>query len=303
MSRVCVARNPVDGKFYATRVEDGSFREAQLVTPEDISTIEAQVVLDEVLGFATAAQKLRALCRVIPMETLTGNVDVATLRTGSEKVPPLVEAELKADAYERVPFDLWKNIDHIAFSDEAAKRAQHAIVRLATQNSAKVLGKMENSQISTVLKDITDLTGADWGSKTSGVSDNNPFDDIGAAVAAIEALGYEPDKIAMHPLVWADFIGNTHVQKSVQAGMVKVGESIALPMFPTMALVVDAALTNTVCYVVDSSAPSIVLGEGPTEAEQYRHAPAGFTGYMVRQWLQPKLVLADACRELTGVHA
>ena len=299
----CVARNPVDGKFYATSFPDGSFREAQLVTPENIADIEATVVLDEVLGLITAEQRLRQLCAVIRMPELVMGVDVGTLRTGSEKVSPMVEAELKADAYERVPFELWKNVDHIAFEDSAVKKAQHDIVRLHTQKTARVLGAMENSQVSTALTGLTDQIGADWGTKTDGVSDNNPFDDIGAAVAAIEGLGAHPNKIGMHPLVWADFIGNTHVQKSVTAGMVKVGESIALPMFPTMQLVIDSALTNTVCYVIDQNAPCVVLGEGPTEAERYRHAPAGFTGYIVRQWIQPQMVLADAGREITGVHA
>lgn len=300
----CVARNPVDGKFYAMNLQQGgTFKEAQLVTPEDISAIEATVVLDEVLGLATAEQRLRQLCGVVRMPELVMSVDVGTLRTGSEKVPAMVEAELNADAYVPTSFELWKNIDHIAFADESVKKARHDIVRLHTQKTARVLGAMENSQISTVLTDLTDQTGADWGDKSGGESVNSPFDDIGAAIATIMGLGYEPDKIAMGPLAWADFVGNTHVQKSIQAGMVKIGDSIALPMFPTMQLVVDNALTSTVCYVLDSKAPCVMLGEGPTEAEKYRHAPAGFTGYVVRQYLQPKMVLADAGREITGVHA
>lgn len=299
----CVARNPVDGKYYATSFPEGSFREAQLVTPEDIADIEAVVVLDEVVGLLTAEQRLRKLCSIVRMPELVMRVDVGTLRTGSEKVPPMVEAELKADAYVPVDFELWKNVDHIAFEDSAVKKAHHDIVRLHTQKVARVMGAMENSQISTVLKDLTDQTGADWGAKSGGESVNSPFDDICAAVAAIEALGGEPNRIGMHPLVWADFVSNTHVQKSVMAGLAKIGDSMALPMFPRMELVIDAALTNTVCYVIDQNAPCVIFGEGPTEAERYRHAPAGFTGYMVRQWMQPKMVLADAGREITGVHA
>ncbi len=303
-NEICVARNPVDGNFYAMNLEQGgTFKEAQLVTPEDISAIEAVVVLDEVLGLVTAEQRLRQLCGVVRMPELVMTVDVGTLRTGTEKVPAMVEAELKADAYVPTSFELWKNVDHIAFSDEAVKKARHDIVQLHTQKTARVLGAMENSQISTVLTDLTDQTGADWGAKSGGVSDNNPFDDIGAAIATIMGTGCEPNKIAMGPLAWADFIGNTHVQKSVTAGMVKVGESIALPMFPTMQLVIDSALTDTVCYVIDQRAPCVMLGDGPVEAERYRHAPAGFTGYIVRQWIQPKMVLADAGIEITGVHA
>ena len=45
------------------------------------------------------------------------------------------------------------------------------------------------------------------------------------------------------------------------------------------------------------------LGEGPTEAARYRDEKAGYDAYIIRQWLEPKLVLGDAIRELTGVHA
>lgn len=298
----CVARNPVDRKYYATRFPEGSFREAQLVTPEDISEIEAVVVLDEVLGFAAPEQRLRPLCTVIRMPELTMRVDVGTLRTGSPKVPPMVEAELKADAYVPVPFELWKNVDHIAFSDEAVKKAHHDIVRLSTQKSGIVMGAMENSQIAEALATLTDQVGADWGDKSGEESVNNPFDDIVAALAALQGLGYSPDRIAMHPDVWADFIANDYVQKYVHAGMITAGAPMTLPGYPNVQRVIDAALTNTTCYVLDSRAPTIALGEGPTEAERYRHVPAGFTGYLIRQWLQPKVAISGAGLEITGVH-
>lgn len=305
MAEICVARNPVDGKFYAVNLDQGgTFMEAQLVTPEDISTIEAMVILDEVLGFATAEQRLRALCQVISMPELTMTIDVGTLRTGSPKVPPMVEAPLKADAYVPTSFELWKNVDHIAFEDSAVKKARHSIVQLATQKTARVLGKMENDQIATELKTLTDQAGSDWGAKTGGASDNNPFDDITAAIATIDGLGYAANRIGMHPLVWADFISNDYVQKYVQAGMLNpAGGTLALPILPTLQIVFDNALLNTACYVLDNTAPTIVLGEGPTEAERYRHAPAAFTGYVTRQYLQPLKSIGDAGLEITGVHA
>ena len=53
----------------------------------------------------------------------------------------------------------------------------------------------------------------------------------------------------------------------------------------------------------DSGAPAVILVLGPTEAAQYRDEKAGYDAYIIRQWLKPKLVLSDAIRELTGVHA
>lgn len=304
---ICVARNPVDRQFYHARMQDiGSLKEAQLVMPEDIttSTVIAQVILDEVIGFAAPEQRLRNLCGVIRMPELVMSVDVGTLRTGSEKVPSMVEAELKANAYARTSFELWKNVDHIAFSDEAVKMAAHDIIRLATQNSGRVLAVMENSQISTILTGMTDqAAGGTWETKSGGVSTYDPVDDIAAAIATIEGYGYRPDQIAMHPTVWAGLVGNTSIKESVYAGLVKIGEKVSLPMFPELALTIDSALTATVCYIIDSKAPCVMLGDGPTEAERYRHATAGFTGFVVRQWLQPKIVLSTAGLEITGAHA
>jgi hypothetical protein len=70
---------------------------------------------------------LRNVCSIIAMPGLTANIDVAKALTGQKKVPPLVETEILAEAYERVTFDLWKNVVHVAISDEVRKRAAHDI--------------------------------------------------------------------------------------------------------------------------------------------------------------------------------
>jgi hypothetical protein len=62
-------------------------------------------------------------------------------------------------------------------------------------------------------------------------------------------------------------------------------------------------LTSTIALVGSTQAPALVLGEGPTEAAQYRNEPAGYDAYIIRQYLQPKLLIAGAIRKLTGVHA
>jgi hypothetical protein len=65
----------------------------------------------------------------------------------------------------------------------------------------------------------------------------------------------------------------------------------------------DFACLSTSAFVLSRAAPALVLGEGPTEAALYRDEKAGYDAYIIRQWLEPKLVLAGAIRELTGVHA
>ncbi len=236
------------------------------------------------------------------MAKLTARVDVATAITGVEKVPPLTEAEIRAESYTNVNFDLWKNVVHVVVSDEASMKAAHDIMALQTSDGAKELARMENAQIAAELAKATETSGADWGSDS-----NDPFQDLTPVIAAILGKGYSPSHIAMHPLVWADFISNENVQKYVQAGMLTIPReqrgTLSLPVFPELEILVDSTLLSTSCFVVASQAPALVLGEGPTESAKYRNEPAGYNAFIIRQWLQPQLVLADATREITGVHA
>jgi len=245
------------------------------------------------------------------MNELTAEIDVATKLTGQRKVPPLVEADVSAQSYTRVSFDLWKNVVHVVIADESVKKATHDIYGLHTNDAARDLGRMENLDIADVLKDATEITGEDWGAMTTPPnSDYNPFNSdkgIPAAIKAISQGGYSPTHVAMHSDVWADFISNSYVQKYVDAGLLRVPEGqagvLSLPMYPSLRIMIDDALLNTACYVVAQDAPAVVFGEGPTESAKYRNEAAGYSAFILRSWLQPKLVLSAAARELTGVHA
>lgn len=291
-----VWRSPLDGRYYG-QAEPRVF-EAQLIQPGDVSGVEAVTILDEVLGLASPQYVLRQACRPVRMDTLTARVDIATKLAGQEKVPPLVEAELSGQSYTAVEFDLWKNVVHIAVSDEARKRAAHDVLGLHASDAARDLARMENKQIAEEMLGATDVAGSDWGD-----SSNNPFDDIVGAFTAIEGNGYPVDYIAAHPLVWADFFSNAYVKGTMQGVQYPGGKIFPVPGLPGVTGISDGALPDTVAYVGSRSAPALVFGEGPTEAARYRDEKAGYDAYIIRQWLQPQLVLADAIRELTGVHA
>jgi hypothetical protein len=58
------------------------------------------------------------------------------------------------------------------------------------------------------------------------------------------------------------------------------------------------------CVLVNAFFATMAVGfETVLEAARYRDEKAGYDAYIIRQWLEPKLVLSDAIRELTGVHA
>ena len=271
--------------------------EAQLITPADIAAIEAVTILDEVLGLARPQYVLRNVCRPVRMDALTARIDVATKLTGQEKVPPLVEAEISAEAYTPVAFDLWKNVVHVAISDEAIKKAAHDILALHVADAAGDLARMENKQIDEELDKATDVAGADWGGA------NNPYDDIIGVMSTIEGNGYEADAVVAHPLVWGDFFGNDYVKGQLRGEVLPSGKIFDVPGLPGVRGYSDWQCLNTSAWVLSTSAPALVLGQGPTEAARYRDEKAGYDAYIIRQWLQPQLVLAGAIRELTGVHA
>jgi hypothetical protein len=301
-----VWRDSRSGQIYKASVP-GVF-EAQAILPEDISAIEAQVVMEEVLGLARPRYTLRNVCRVIPMVQLVANFDIATKLTGQEKVPPMVEAEISAEDYSRVAFDLWKNVVHVVVSDEARMKPSHNVLALNTEDAGKELPRMENKQIAELLASATEVAGSDWGARTTPpINDNDPFADVTGVMATLESTGYYVDFMVMHPLGWADFITNSYVKDLVHAGIARVGPAggeFTLPGFPTVRCYTDYGCTpNTSAFLGSSQAPAIVLGNGPTESARYRNEKAGYDAFIIRQWLQPQIVLSAAIRELTGVHA
>lgn len=281
------------------------FYSAGIVSPSDISDVQAVTILDQLLGLARPQYNLRQLLRPIAMDNLTMRIDVATTLAGQEKVPPLVEAEISKNAYTAVNFDLWKNVVHVAAADEAQMKAAHPILNISIQDGARDIARMENKQIAEILEgNITEKVAgsvySDWGAQTSGVSDTNPFDAIGASVGYIEETkGYPVNFMAMHPTLYRKFILNTWVRELVHAGMATLGAnggSFTLPGYPDIRVVRDIALTETPTASVGPIVGNIgagVLGLGPTMAAAYRDEKAGYDAYIVRTWLEPKVVIDD----------
>jgi len=137
---------------------------------------------------------------------------------------------------------------------------------------------------------------------TSLNMDTNPFETIRASIEYIEGKGYRPDFMAIHPTLWGKFVTNTYVRDRVHAGIAKVGAGggeFTLPRYPLIKVVTDYGLTATPAgslgpMVGDSHAPAIVLGQGPVEAAQYRDEKAGYDAYVIRQYMEPQLVIDDA---------
>lgn len=300
-----IYRSSVDGEYHHQE-RSGHFEAAGIWDPGDISSIEALTVLDEVLGLARPLYNLRQLCRVIRMDTLETTIDIGTVLSGQEKVPALVEAELSAEAYTPVSFDLWKNVTHVAFADESLKKSRVDLMGLHTEDAARDLSRMENKQIDEAIDAATGASAAGkWDAMTTApTNDTDPFVSIMIGMIDIEGKGYRPTKAACHPTVWGAFIRNSYVARMVDAGLATIGPTggrVALPGFPAVEIITDYAMLATSFWLLDDSAPALILGEGPTEAEKYRNPAAGFDAYIIRQYLEPQIVLADAIYEIDTV--
>ena len=299
-----VWRSSVSGDYYSS---SGRRFEAQAILPGDIPSVEAATVLDEVLGAARPLTRLRSICTLVRMDGLSARVDVATGVTGQEKVPAMVEAEISGQSYQAVEFNLWKNVVHVVVSDEASKRSPYDILGLHVLDAARDLARMENKQIAETAEGCTekvsDVAYSDWGAMSSPpVSDTNPFEAIRASIEYIESQGYAPDFMALHPALWGKFVTNSYVRDLVQAGVATMGPGggeFTLPGYPTIKVVTDYSLTQTPTategpLIGDSRAPAVALALGPIEAAQYRDERAGYDAYVIRQYLEPKLVVDGA---------
>lgn len=268
-----------------------------LIQSENISELEREVIVEQILGLAKKDYNLRQLCRVIPMKELHAKIRFATSLTGTEKVGEGVEAPLKNQSYSTLTFDLWKNVVHFAITKEAEFNANENIWQMHATDAARELAKMENDQIATEMHTAVAIAGNDWGN-----DDNDPTDDIMAAMVAIENTdkGFTADTLVVHPLVHADLVSNDNIYNKLERGtLVKEGEMSSIL---GLKILKDRALNSTEAIVMDTKAPALVLGEGPDESEEYSGQATFTNGIAIAKWLEPKIVQDGAIRRLTNVH-
>ena len=306
-----VFKSAIDGRYYTYSGGSDTTKDyaaaAGILDVADIKSIQAVTILDEVMGRARVGYNLRDICRKIRMDKLTMTIPLATGFTGHEKVPPKIEAEISKDVYTDVKFDLWKNVVHVVAVDEAQMKSAHDVLGMAVDEAARELPRMENKQISEIVEACTEkastIVYADWGLKTTPpLSDTDPMLAIVASIDKIQAKGWPVDFMAMHPTLWGKFVLNTYIKDLVHAGIMQVGKDggrFTLPGYPNVKVYTDYSLVETPTaskgpIVGSSLAPGLVLGEGPTTAARYRDEGKGMDAYIIRQWLEPKIVIDDA---------
>jgi len=267
----------------------------KIIVADDIpDAMKAEIIAEEVIVKARADYNLRKLCRIMTMDTITGKVPVQTNLAGQEKVPELTEAKLSALSFTQVEFDMWKNVVHVAVSKEAELRSKQDLMQLSVMDAGRDVARMENKQIAEMMDGATALTGADWSNDA-----NSPMKNILEAIRVLGDAGYKPQYLALPNAVYEAFAGNALVVQAYMRGATV--EKGMIPGVLGLEILVDQNLTNKQGWVVDQRAPAFALGDGPELVTKYPGGPKFYDGYAIGDFLEPKLVIAEGSRRLTGL--
>jgi hypothetical protein len=298
----------------------GRHRRAQAgLTIGDVSEIKAQIALQEVFGLERRVPQLDQCCRIVPMPKLIMSTRSATNSSASRKVARGQEPDLNLNKFLKTDMECWLNAAFVASYWEDNWESDIPVMTVTQDNAADSLRMARNADIGDEIVNATEITGEDWGAGTLGASTYSPVTKImeawialcsgGSANAYVRA---NPSILAMHPLVWGDFIINSHIYNYVHAGLVRTPPpggmgSVEIPMLPSLRVVIDPDLLNTSAFLIDPN--YFILGQGPTQSIAYNNDIKRVEGHVFYEYLQPKLVLDQGAtisigvRELTGSHA
>ena len=162
MSRIF--QSQVDKKFYHLEGDDKDFQKVgSLVSVTDIADIKSSTILSEVLGLARPQYTLTNACRIIPSDSLEFSIDVATKLSASEKVPELVEADLKKNTYSRTAFDLWKTWFTLQSVTKQVNKHRIQFCNLALKTQLVHLLKLRTAKLKLSLKQVPVQVAAETG--------------------------------------------------------------------------------------------------------------------------------------------
>ena len=269
-----------------------------------LGNITVVALLTQVIGREWRQFFLRNGTRPIAVPKLQLDVPVHTKMTASEKVPELVAADQKSSKFTQVPIRLWKNVVNLYESTESTLKATIEPLQFAIDQAAGMLGRSANNQIATELETFTAVAaGGLWSALNTNndFSANNPFDDLETVHTLITDNNFIPNTFAVHPKGSKDFLTNTRVNGYESAVDQNFTGMFAMPKIPGITMIVDPAITSTVGVFYDRN--TVLLGEGPTVAEQFRDYDADANGWVIRQFLQPKKTTNLAGRKITGISS
>lgn len=281
-------------------------RTAGVMAPQDFTGIEVTNVLSTMLGLPERNFVLQNAALTVPTPYLDVRVDTWSGFDVAEDIKIGSEIPTGQGTFAATTYTLKLNAAHIARYDELDMRPHYwDIWRTNLENIARRMIKKKAQLIGTELETATTQAGgADWGAVTSGLSTNNPLDQLGTASDTIVGNDGNPDSVALHDRAYRDLVTNTFVHGTSQnapaqnqPGQAKI---ITIPGF-AYTFYVDNLMTNTLAIVYDRQA--IVAFQGPTSTAMYRDSLHRFDGYITTDYFLTKITQTAKIRKLTGVSA
>lgn len=276
--------------------------QAAIVNSTDIDSTKNLNILNRVLGLQVRSFFLQNTVTFVPSPNLVFSVDTFTEGSVAGKVSELTEPKLITHTESRATNVLYKNVGHIAISEEAKMKSLHNTMALRQEKTLKDLARLINAQLATTLETATGVSGSDWGALSGGDSQFNPMDDLNGVYTTIEGNGSDVEFIAGHNRPVGDLLTNRFIRGRGNIGIGsnvlsenQIAESGLAP------IVKDQAMTNTVAVVGNKDA--VWLGQGPTSVAAYLNDVVGYEGWLAKQWWLPYLANAGFARKLTGISA
>lgn len=276
---------------------------ASIVNTQTINETRSLGIVDGVLGLQERDFYAKLATTSFAANNLIFTVDRYNEGTAQAKVGEMQPPDLISHGETRVTKTLYKNIGHIAESEEARLMALHDTMGLRQEKTIKDMARLLNSQISTELETAPSLAGSDWGavSGTPPDSANNPTANIDAAVTIIEGHGFNTDYMAAHNRVVNDLMSNKFIVGRANIGNDAKYSSNIIDYSNLPTIIKDQGFTSTIAVIGNKEATW--LAEGPTVVAAYDEDVVGYRGWLIKQWRLPYIVEPEAIRKITGVSA
>lgn len=283
-------------------------RVAGVMTPADFSAIEVTNVLSTMLGLPEKNFVIQNAATEIPTALLDVRVDTWTGFDVAEDIKLGAQIPTQQGSFAATTYTLKLNAAHIAMYDETTMRPHYwDIWRTNLENIARRMVKKKAQLIGTELETATGVSGADWGAITSGLSTNNPLENLGTVADTIISNDGNPNTVALSDRAYRDLVTNTFMKGTSQnfnalAGQENQGAAkiVSVPGL-SYTFFVDNQITNTVAIVYDKSA--IAAFQGPSSTAQYRDELHRHSGYVLTDYFLTRITQTGKIRKLTGISA
>ncbi len=297
------------GELLSNAIKSGSrsaLKQAGIGMAADFSAIDVINVSATLLGTELRDFVLEQAVTEIAVPNLTVSIDTYTRFLASQNIGEGVPPITKLGSIARATYDLPKDGGAVALTFEAQARSSHDLMRIHIDNLVSDLRRIKASKIATEIETATDVSGADLGTSTTGVSDNVPNEKIGAVMDTIVSNNGNADTFVSHDKVLREYLANTwtakYTQMPVQTSTFSNAKVLTnVPGLPGVTWYIDNTKTATILSIYDKRA--IVKFQGPVRTAVVRLDMEDVDAFRVFDFNLPKLIQTGKARDLTGETA